>query len=129
MPRRSDRAATALVTTDAWCGKARQALRALGWGSFRKCCAAVHCSPTTLTQIVKGDIRESVFVGPISAFLGIRPPRRGIGGVGLTEFEERVLMRLKEIPEEDCEKLLWVIDRMLSPVPPAASPRRKIPPG
>lgn len=70
------RSERALMATKEWREAANAALAGKPRGTHARCAEHAGCTPGTLTQLLAGEIASSVFVGPVSDFLGIPRPQQ-----------------------------------------------------
>lgn len=104
----ADRSETALNATLEWRTAARAALDAMPRGSQERCAEAVGCSAGLLSQLLSGAVDHSVFVGPISDFLGIPRPVQ----IAMTGDESEINARVRRLTDEQRAIVLGVLRQM-----------------
>jgi hypothetical protein len=67
------------MATAEWRKSANAVIAGRPRGTHARCAEAAGCTPGTLTQLLAGEISSSIYVGPVSDFLGIpRPLQRAL---------------------------------------------------
>jgi hypothetical protein len=99
------RAESALNATLEWRQAARAALDAMPRGSQERLSEAVGCSSGFITQLLGGEVDHSMYVGPISDWLGIPRPVQ----VAMAPDEAEVSTRYRRLTAEQRAAVLSLV--------------------